>query len=79
LDDYDKGIFECFECIYVSELHEEAPMDNEQHWKRGKETFHRYLYILQRRKIIRKRDLERKISSMQTGETYPQGELFFFL
>jgi hypothetical protein len=25
--------------IYVRELQEEAPMDNKQHWNRGKETF----------------------------------------
>jgi hypothetical protein len=25
--------------IYVSEIQEEAPMDNKQHWKRGKETY----------------------------------------
>jgi hypothetical protein len=56
--------------MYISELHEEAPMENKYHWKRGKETFHRYFYIL---KIIRERDLERKINSMQTGGDLPTG------
>jgi hypothetical protein len=37
--------------IYVSEIQEEAPMDNKQHWKRGKETYTgipTLIYILQK-------------------------------
>jgi hypothetical protein len=49
--------------IYVSEIQEEAPMDNKQHWKRGKETYTgipTLIYILQ--KIQGKKNHQRERS-----------------
>jgi hypothetical protein len=69
--------------IYVSELHEEAPMDNEQHWKRGKETFTgspTLIYTTSGRKFkSSEEEIQKGISvACRQGETYPQGELLFF-
>jgi hypothetical protein len=47
--------------IYVSEIQEEALMDNKQNWKKGKETYTSYRKF-KGRKIIRERDPERNIS-----------------
>jgi hypothetical protein len=55
--------------IYVSEIQEEAPMDNKQHWKRGKETYTgspTLIYILQ--KIQGKKNHQRK-RSRKTGRS----------
>jgi hypothetical protein len=49
--------------IYVSEFQEEAPMDNKQHWKRGKETYTgipTLIYILQKGKKNHQRERSRK-------------------
>jgi hypothetical protein len=56
--------------IYVSELQEEAPMDNKKHWKRGKETYTgipTLIYMtscreFKGREIIRERDQRRSVA-----------------
>jgi hypothetical protein len=61
--------------IYVSELHEEAPMDNEQHWKirkqfTGSPTL---IYTTSGRKFkSSEEEIQKGISlSCRQGETYP--------
>ena len=49
--------------IYVSEIQEEEPMENKQHWKRGKEKYTSYRKF-KGRKITRERDPERNISKI---------------
>jgi hypothetical protein len=46
--------------IYVSEIQEESPMDNKQHWKRGNETYTSYKKV-RGRKIIREREIQKGI------------------
>jgi hypothetical protein len=59
--------------IYVSEIQEEAQMDNKQHWKRGKETYTcipTLIHILQKsqgnKNHQRERDPKRNINSILT-------------
>jgi hypothetical protein len=74
-----KSNFESF-FIYVSETQEESPMDNEKHWKRGNETYigiPTLIYILQKSQVIRDRDPEINISSIQTRRHTHRGSYSF--